>query len=152
MLRLLSEMGRSFLRAFIGALIVLLPSILAAPDLNGAVALGIAALIASLAAGLKAIQVFVPALSFKTIMTGSLAPYYTIVDSFVRAFIAALITAVVGLLAMPTESWNKALVIAAVTGAITAGIRAIQGMLTQGDYPAPSAGITVPAETKNPGV
>ena len=151
MLRLLSEMGRSFLRAFVGSLIVLLPGMLAAPNLTGAVALGIAALIASLAAGLKAVQVFVPQLSFRSILKGKLAPYYTWVDSFARAFVAALITSVLGLLAMPTESWSKALLIAALTGAVTAGIRAVQGFLTPGDVPVPASGVTVPAEKTNPG-
>lgn len=144
MLRLLSEMGRSFLRAFGGALIVLLPGILAAPDLTGAVALGIAALIASIAAGLKAIQVFVPQLSFKSIMTGKLAPYYTWVDSFVRAFIAALIVGVLGLLAMPTQDWDKAAVTAVLVAAFTAGIRALQGFFTPGEQPAPQTGISTP--------
>ncbi len=141
MLHLLSEAGRSFLRAFVGSLIVLLPGILAAPDFSGATALGLAALIASLAAGLKAIQVFVPQLSFRTLLNGTAAaPYYAIVDSFARAFIAALIVSLVGLLAMPTEEWTKAAVIALVTGAITAGIRAIQGFFTPGDHPAPQSG------------
>ena len=54
MLHLLSEAGRSFARAFGGALIVLLPGILAAPNLDGAIGLGIAALIAALTMGLKA--------------------------------------------------------------------------------------------------
>ena len=142
MRQLLSAAGRSFLRAFAGALIVLLPGISSAPDLKGAVALGIAALIASLAAGLKAIQIFVPQLSFASFMTGKLAPYAEWVDSFVRAFIAALIVSLVGLLAMPTESWSKALVIAVFTGAITAGFRAIQGLLTPGEQPAPEKGFT----------
>lgn len=151
MLRLVSEAGRSFLRAFAGSLIVLAPGILAAPDLNGSVALGIAALIASVAAGLKAIQVFVPQLSFKSVLEGTkLGPYYAIVDSFVRAFVAALIVSVLGILAMPEQQWSKALVVAALVGAFTAGFRTLQGVFTPGEHPAPGSGVTVPAETQNP--
>jgi len=150
MLRLLSEAGRSFLRAFAGALVVLIPGILAAPDLNTGLAFGIAAVIASIAAGLKAVQVFVPALSFKSVLGGKFAPYYAIVDSFVRAFVAALITALLGILAMPTEQWGKALFVAALVGAVTAGFRTLQGVFTHGDVPAPESGMTVPAESQNP--
>lgn len=139
---LLSEAGRSFLRAFGGSLVVLLPGILSAPTLHGVAALGIAAIIASLAAGLKAIQVFVPQLSFKSIK--QLGAYYVYADSFARAFIAAFITAVVGILVMPTFSVSTSLIIAVVVGAVTAGIRAVQGLLTPGEVPSPQSGIKTP--------
>lgn len=139
---LFSEAARSFLRAFGGALLILAPGALSAPDLNSGVALGIAALIAALAAGLKAIQVFVPQLSFKSLNVFGV--YYTIVDSFARAFIAALITGLLGLLQMPTLTFSKSLVVALLIGAVTAGIRAAQGLLTKGDVPAPPKGFNTP--------
>ena len=46
--------------------------------------------------------------------------------SFVRAFAASFIVLVPGILAAPSFSAAKALAIAAVIGAVTAGIRAIQ--------------------------
>jgi hypothetical protein len=46
----------SFVRAFVGALIVLVPGILAAPDFSTEKALAIAALVAAFAAGLRALQ------------------------------------------------------------------------------------------------
>jgi hypothetical protein len=144
MLILLSEAGRSFLRAFLGSLIVLAPGILAAPDMHGAVLLGTAALVASIAAGLKAIQVFIPQLSFKSIT--ALGAYYVYFDSFVRAFLAAFITAVIGLLAMPTLSITSSIVVGLVTAAITAGIRAVQGLFTPGDVPAPQTGFNPPPQ------
>jgi hypothetical protein len=43
MLHLLSEAGRSFLRAFGGAMLILLPGVLAAPNLDQAKGIGVAA-------------------------------------------------------------------------------------------------------------
>jgi hypothetical protein len=143
MLELLSEAGRSFLRAFFGSLLILLPGVLAAPNLDATVGLGVAALIASLAAGLKAIQVFIPQLSFASVLPASVKQYYAIVDSAVRAFIAAFVVSVLGWLAMPDLSVSKSLVVAALVAAVTAAVRAVQGALTPGDVPAPATGLTV---------
>ena len=138
MTKLLETAGRSFLRAFAASLIVLGPGILAAPDLHKGLALGIAALVASLAAGLKVIQVYVPSLTFAGLVP---APYGEWVDSFARAFLAAFVTAIIGILSMPTLSGWRSLVLAAVIGAITAGIRALEGLLTKGDAPNPAVGL-----------
>jgi hypothetical protein len=147
MLVLLSEMGRSFLRAFAGSLIVLLPGLLSAPDLNGAVALGIAALVASVAMGLKAVQVFIPQLTFKSLLPARLAGWGNTVDSFVRAFLGALIVGLTGWLAMPSLDFSKAALTALLVGAITAAFRVLQGLLTSGDVPAPNTGLNVPPPT-----
>lgn len=142
MLTLLSEAGRSFLRAFVGSVIILAPGVLAAPNFNGAMALGLAALMAAVVAGLKAIQVFVPQLSFKSIP--QLGLYYVYVDSFVRAFLGAFITAWIGILQMPDLSFTHSLIVGAIVAAVTAGVRALQGILTVGDAPLPSKGLKVP--------
>jgi len=52
------KVGLSFVRAFAASLIVLLPGILAAPDLSAAKGLAVAALIAAVTAGIRAIQHF----------------------------------------------------------------------------------------------
>lgn len=143
MLLLLSEMGRAFLRAFGGSLIILLPGVLTAPSLNGAVALGIAALVASLAAGLKAIQVFIPQLSFTSLLPASVRAYGWVLDDFARAFFASFVIAITGWLAMPDFSWSNSIFIGLLVAAVTAGIRAIQGGLTPGDVPAPQSGLHV---------
>lgn len=145
MLHLLSEAGRSFLRAFGGSLIVLLPGVLAAPNLDAAVGLGIAALVAALAAGLKAIQVFVPQLTFVGLFPARYAVYALWVDSFVRAFIVAFIVSIVGLLQMPTLDFSQSIIVGVVVGAITAGVRAIQSLLTPGEGPNPQSGLSTPA-------
>ena len=55
---LAKRVALSFVRAFVGSLIILLPGILAAPDFSAAKALSISALIAAATAGVKAVQEF----------------------------------------------------------------------------------------------
>jgi hypothetical protein len=54
-----------------------------------------------------------------------------LVLSFVRAFLAALIIGLAGLAAVPDLNAAKALVLAAIAGAITAGLRAVQAFVGQ---------------------
>lgn len=129
----LSAAGRSFLRAFVASAVLLFPGVLAAPDLNQSKALGVSALIASIAAGIKALQVFVPQLQFP-------GPYGEYISSFVRAFLGAFIVSVLGILDAPDLHTLKAAAFAALTGALAAGVRALQGYFTAGDVPAPQAG------------
>jgi len=141
MQHLLSEAGRSFLRAFGASLIVLIPGILAAPNMSTTLALSVAGLVAALAAGLKAVQVFVPQISFKSIMKGKIAPYYTWADSFVRAAVSAFIVGILGWLAMPTLDFSKSVIFGLLVGAFAAGFRALQGTGTVGDVPQPEKGL-----------
>jgi hypothetical protein len=141
---LLSEAGRSFLRAFAASIIVLAPGILAAPNLNRAVAIGIAAVMASIAAGLKAIQVFIPRLSLVAYLPARPLPLGAWADSFLRAFLAAFVTSLIGILNMPDLSGGKAAVVGALVGAFAAGFRGIQSALTRGELPFAAAGFTIP--------
>jgi hypothetical protein len=148
MFTLLSEAGRSFLRAFGGSLLILLPGVLTSPNLDGAFALAVSALIASIAAGLKAIQVFIPRLSFKSLLAGTrFALYYTVLDSFVRAFLASLITTLLGVWFAPDFVFSKAALVSLLIGAVTAAIRVVQGAGTRGDVPAPAKGVQAPIDT-----
>lgn len=137
---LLSNAGRSFLRAFIGSLLVLLPGVLAAPNFDGMQGLGLAALISSVAAGLKAIQVFVPQLSFQSLVDGFAG---ALLDSFARAFLGAFFVLAPGVLEAPNFAEGKALFVAAIIAAVTAGVRALQGFFTAGE-PVGEAGFDVP--------
>lgn len=130
----LERAGAAFLRAFGAAILVYATGVLAAPDLNAALTLGAAALAASFAAGLRAIQVFVPAISTKGVLGDTPGAW---VDSFLRAFLAVLITAATGWLAAPDLTTWKAVATGAIVGAVAAGIRALQGLLTAGEQPAP---------------
>lgn len=145
MVALLFAAMTAFGRAFGATFLLALTGILAAPNVDAAVALSIAALIASIVAGLRAIQVFIPQLSFAEILPQPWAAY---VDSFVRAFLAALVTALVGLLAMPELPTDKSIWFGVLTGAIAAGIRALQGLLTPGEFPKPDTGIEKAALTR----
>lgn len=144
----LHQAGAAFLRAFGAALIVTLPGVLSSPNFDGTIALGISALVGALAAGLKAIQVFIPALSFATLIQ---QPYAAWLDSFTRAFLAAFLTAVLGWLAMPDLSTWHSVVVGALTGALAAGFRALQGLLTPGEDPAPNSGVATPPPAPPPG-
>jgi hypothetical protein len=135
---LLGEAGRSFLRAFVASIVILAPGVLAAPNLNQSFALGVAALMASVAAGVKVLQVFIPQLSFTAYVGSSVGPF---VDSFARAFIGALVISLPGVLNAPDLSTGRSLGLASIIGAATAGIRALQGLLTKGEGPAPATGI-----------
>lgn len=141
MKNLLEKAGLSFLRAFVGSVVVLSVGISQAPNLDQAYALGVAALIASFAAGLKAIQVLVPQLSFVGLFPDKYVVVAAWVDSFVRAFLGALIVGVLGVLNAPDLNTAKALAVAAIVGAVTAGLRAIQGFVSQGEAPLPGKGL-----------
>jgi len=138
MKNVLGQAGREFLRAFGAALIILAPGVLAAPNLNQMFLLGVSALAAAIAAGLKAIQAFVPMLSFAGVISQPIAAW---LDAFVRAFLAALLVFVVGMLSAPELAWDKAAVVAALVAALSAGFRALEGLLTKGEEPAPSQGL-----------
>lgn len=141
MLALLSAAGRSFLRAFLAALLVLSVGVLAAPNLNQAYLLGVAALMGALAAGLRAIQAYAPKLSLAFYLGH---PYGDWADSFLHAFLAAILVTVPGVLGAPDLQTARAIAVASIIGAFNAGIRALQGLATTGEHPAPSTGIAEP--------
>jgi hypothetical protein len=136
---LLAQAGREFLKAFGAALVILIPGVLAAPDLNQAYALGVAALFAALAAGFKAVQVFVPQLSFAAFVQQPIAAW---LDAFTRAALATFLVSVIGILNAPDLATLKAAVVAALVGAVAAGFRALEGFGTKGEEPAPNVGLT----------
>jgi len=119
----LSNAGRSFLRAFGASMILFAPGILQAANLNESKALGIAALVASLAASLRVLQDFIPQLQFTF-------KYGDYVGSFVRAFVAQFVVLTVGILDAPDLNLGRAAIVGVFTGAITAGFVAIQQYFT----------------------
>lgn len=125
MRELLAAAGRSFLRAFGGSLLVLIPGILAAPDLATTRGLAVAALIASTVAGIRVLQRFIPKLTFITLFPGKYKQYGTFADSFARAFLGSLIITLPGVLSAPDLTTVKSLLTAAIIGAVTVGIKAL---------------------------
>lgn len=138
---LLQKAGTSFLRAFGVSFLFFATGILSAPDGQAAWALSVAALAGSIAAGLRALQVFVPAISFAGIVDQPIAAW---LDSFSRVAIASFLVTITGWLAAPDLSTWKSVLLAATIGAVTAGVRALQGLLTKGEDPAPAKGLKVP--------
>lgn len=139
--KLLFAAGTAFLRAFGMGFLVYVTGILAAPNLATARTLSIAALLASIAAGFRAIQVFVPAISFETL--GAKQPFAAWADSFTRAFLASFLITITGWLATPDLSTWRSVGLAAIVGALTAGVRAIQGLLSPSESPAAGKGLAV---------
>lgn len=138
MTALLEKAGVAFLRAFGIAFLLAAPGILGAKDVGAAKAASIAMLVGAIAGGIKAVQVFVPQISFAAIMG---QPYAAWVDSFTRAFIGSFFVYANGWLAAPDWGTWKSAGLAAITGALTAGVRALQGLLTPGETPVPASGV-----------
>lgn len=152
MLHLLSEAGRSFLRAFGASLLIFLPGVLVAPNLATATGLAVGALVAALAAGFKAVQVFVPQLSFKSVFPAKYSTYALWVDSFARAFLSTFLVMITsGLYAIDVHALDlstfKTLLVSILVGAVAAGFRVVQGLLTKGSLPAPQKGLETPPPT-----
>lgn len=131
---LLSSAGRAFIGAFAVSAVALSTGVLAAPNLDQAFALGVAALFASVAAGVKVLQEFVPALRFGSYIP---QPFGAYLDAFLQAAVGAFLVSVVGVLNAPDLATAKSLLTAAVVGALMAGFRALQGLLTPGEQPNP---------------
>jgi hypothetical protein len=144
---LLSNAGRAFLKVFGAALLTVAIGISSQPNLNGAVAVGIAGVMAALAAGLGALQTFIPSLTLAAYVSAPVGP---ILDTFIRAALGAFVTAIIGLLAEPSLSTWHAAIIGVVVGAISAGLRAVQGALTPGEKPAADGGLHVPPDRAQP--
>jgi hypothetical protein len=139
---LLFAAGTSFLRSFGITFLSFAVGILGATDLSAGTALSISALCASLAAGFRAVQVFIPAISFKGILP---IPWAAYADAAVRQFLAAFLTGITGWLAAPNwQAWHAAL-LGILTGAAVAAARALQGLLTPGEEPSTATGVRAPA-------
>lgn len=145
--RLLFAAMTAFGRAFGVTFLFAATGLLAAPNLQAAAALSWAALAASLVAGLRAIQVFVPALSFASFVA---QPYAAWLDAAVRAGLMAGITAATGWLAAPNLSNWKATLVGIGVGVGAAIVRALQGLLTPSDVPKPGVGLNAPAPAVAP--
>lgn len=130
---LLSAMGRAFLRAFFASGVVLAVGVLSAPNLDAMLSLGVAALIASISAGLKAVQVFVPQLSIA-------GKYGEVATVALQAGLAAFLVSLIGLLDAPEFGITRSLLIGAVIAVGTAILRALQGFFTVGESPSPGSG------------
>jgi hypothetical protein len=134
----LENAGRAFLKVFLPALLVVAIGITTQPNLDRATAVGIAGLFSALAAGLSALQTWVPQITF-VYLVGQPAGRY--LDAFAHGFVGAFLTAIIGILNEPDLTAWKALVVGAVVGAITAGLQAVEELFS----PTPIAPVVHPA-------
>lgn len=140
-----SAVSRTAVRAFGVAVLILAPGIWAAPDLNSSIALGVAALIAGLAAAVKTVQELIPSISFANLLP---QPWAAWADAFTQAALGAFVVAVLGWMAMPDFGTWKSVLIGALIGAGAAGARALEGLLTPGETPIPSKGVKKPVPAR----
>jgi hypothetical protein len=140
-LSLLSAAGRAFLRAFVAALFLYGLGVLTAPTLSNLALLGVAAIASAFVAALRAIQAVWPGLALAAHLGH---PFGDWADAFITAFIASLIVTLPGLVHAPDLNTAKSLAVAALMGALTTAVRAVQGLLTQGEFPAEGKGIVEP--------
>lgn len=141
MKKLVETAGAAFLRAFLASLITYGAGLLAAPDLNRTYLLGVTALIASVAAGLHAILAYIPKLTFKQWLPD---PYGQWLDTFLYTFAASLAVTLPGVLGAPDFPTVKSLAVAAILGAVNAGVQAVEGLFTVNVKPVEGFGIPSP--------
>lgn len=142
MKEILENAALELVRVLGAALLILIPGILNAPNVQTAVALSIAAVPALLSAGIKVIQNVVPALTWAGVIRQKVVAAWA--DAFTRAAISVFLTFWLGWLAAPDWSTWKAALLAALIGAASAGVRALQGLFTPGESPVPKFGIAAP--------
>lgn len=146
---ILSAMGRAFLRDGLVALLVFGAGIWAAPNLDQRYAIAAAASYAALAAGFRAVRVFVPQLS-SALASRLHVPlaYSEVVLTGVSTLISGFIAGSVGFFEAPNFAEGKAAFIAAMVAVGTALSRLIQAWLTPGE-PGP-VGIPTPPQPVPP--
>ncbi len=133
----LSSAGRAALIAFGSSVLALSTGVLSAPNFDGALVLAVSALFAGVAAAVKAIQEYVPQLSWGSLLP---QPWAAWADAFTQAALGAFLVSLVGFLSAPDLATWKAAATAAIVGALNAGFRALQGAVTKGEAPFTNAG------------
>lgn len=134
MVTVLENAGRAFLKVFGPAILVVAIGIAQQPNLDRGVAVGVAGLFAAIAAGLTAIQTFVPQVTVRY-WVGDPAGRY--LDAFLHGFLGALITSLIGILNQPVLSGWGAIVVGLIVGAITAGLQAVEEIVSPDPVPTP---------------
>jgi hypothetical protein len=126
----LSKAGRAALRAVVPALFVLALGLANAHDLNGVKAQATVFIVAAGTAVAAALQSFVPGLSWRSYVAEAYAKY---LDAFTQAFAGSFLVLVGGWFSAPNWTFSTSAVTAILVGALTAGVRALQALLTPGE-------------------
>ncbi len=137
----LEKAGLSVARAAVGGAVAVLTGAGALAEYHGAYALGVGLLIGAGAGILRLIQTWLPGMSFAWLLGKlGLGAYTAIVDSFARAFLSSLVVFGIGASNSPNLTISAAAGSAALAAAYTAGLRAVQGLITKGEQPFASQG------------
>lgn len=108
--------------------------------------LGVVFLVAVAAAVINFVAQVFPFFSFATL--GIPQPYAAWLDAFAQAFVGSLVVTLPGALDAPDLSTGLALAVSALIGALTAGVRALEGVLTPGESPSPGFGVRKDPDAK----
>lgn len=138
MKNLLYEAGRESLKAFLVTFLTFASGLVGATNLEEFKALGVAALVASAVAVVKAVKVLVPQLTFAQLLP---QPFASWLDAFTVAGLGTFFVLVEGVSEAPDYGTGKAVVYGAVVGGLQAGFRAVEGLFTKGETPLPSFGV-----------
>lgn len=133
----LAAAGRRFLHTAGAAFIVFILGLLAAPDLvlDNLYVYGVVFLVAIGGAALKFIAEVFPFVSVAQYVPEKYRVYAGWLDAFLQAGVSAFIVVAPGIFDAPDLKTAGALAVAAVLGALTAGVRAIEGLLTPAERP-----------------
>lgn len=138
---LLAAAGRTFLKTFIAALVAYAITFGATEDVNHLPLLLFSVVLAAAAAGITSLQVFVPQLTFSHFIP---LPYGAWVDSFVHGFLGSLFVTLPLALTTPDITTKWGLLLPVFVGAVNAGLRALEGSLTLGQFPFIHHGLPAP--------
>jgi hypothetical protein len=148
----LEAAGRGAVLAFGAMYVTYLAGILEAPTQRDALGLALAALGASVVAGLSVVKQALPAFSWGSVLGRWLSPAWVgRVDIFTMTAVGTLIASTTDIIQQsPDLSTWPALFTAALTGALAAGFRTVVGAGTKGESPAPGSGISPRVATDPP--
>jgi hypothetical protein len=133
-----ANLGRTLLKVYGAGLLTVLIGLTAQKTLHGAIAFGVAGVMALTATAIGGIVTLLPQLSFQQLVPGLPGQ---LLDAFVHAALAAFLVAVAGWFAEPNYNAWKSILIGAVVGAINAGARAVQAYFTKGEVPNQKVGL-----------
>lgn len=133
----LAAAGRRYLHTAAAAFIVFVLGLLAAPDLisDNLRIYGLVFLVALGAGALKFIADVLPFFSFQRYVPEKYRVYAAWADAFLQAAVSTFVVEAPGFLNAPDLNAARAALTAAIVGAVTAGVRAIEGLLTRSERP-----------------
>ena len=138
MKELLAAAGRRFLHTAAAAFVVFILGLLAAPDLilDNLRVYGIVFLVALGGAALKFIAEVFPHVSVAKYAPEKYRVYASWVDAFLQAAVSTFVVTAPGIFDAPDLKTAGAVAVSVLVGAVTAGVRAIEGLLTKAERPA----------------